>query len=111
MCEEIGENMRDNRLRRMLLTLGLSAVLMLGSVVPAYAVVKSVGGGTWEYGTTYSSGRTVYSYYLHNSLMHSARAVGDFKDHKIYAVKKVWARASVTEPTAKYTSKVYWDTH
>lgn len=70
---------------------------------------KSVGGGTWNYGTRNAGldGTTCYSNYIHPSKKHSATAIKAGHTDKDTRSADVWAKAAVTAGAA-YTCYTYW---
>lgn len=89
-----------------------SVALTLATAAPALATVVNVGGGTWNYGTSYSfpSTKKVWSHYVHPSQYHSATAVAGSNNVKVYANAGSWANAD-TQCAVNQGSAEYWNTY
>ncbi|MFF8567519.1 lactococcin 972 family bacteriocin [Streptomyces albidoflavus] len=61
------------RLKRVVKSVAISSALVMAAATPAMAVVKQVGGGTWDYG---AGTATVWSDYYHKSKCHGSTSVG-----------------------------------
>lgn len=87
-------------------------LLTLAGAAPAYATVVNVGGGTWNYGTSYSfpSTKNVWSHYVHNTKYHSATAIGGTNNVKVYKNAGTWANAD-TNCNVTQSSAEYWATY
>ncbi len=70
---------------------GGSAVITNDDATPF--ATENVGGGTWSYGTSYGSGKTCYSYYIHPSHQHTATAILGSDVQKASAKPGVYAKA------------------
>jgi len=86
--------------------------LAVATAAPAFATVVNVGGGTWNYGTSYSfpSTTNVWSHYVHPSKYHSATAIGGSNNVKRYANAGMWANAD-TQCNVLQSTAVYWNTY
>lgn len=95
-------------MRRLFVALAL--VFALAS--PVYATIVNVGGGTWNYGTSYNFpvGKHVWSHYVHNTKYHSATAVCASQNQKIFANATFWANADV-DCGAWDSAAEYWATY
>ncbi|MFC2266340.1 MAG: lactococcin 972 family bacteriocin [Peptidiphaga sp.] len=51
----------------------LTAAIFFGTAGSAFAAIKRVGGGTWNYGSGWTS---AWSYYTHGSRCHSSAVLG-----------------------------------
>ncbi|MEV4924513.1 lactococcin 972 family bacteriocin [Streptomyces roseoverticillatus] len=68
----------------------------------------SVGGGTWNYGTTAEwNGKRCYSNYIHPDKKHSASVAFAGGTDKDVQDADVWAQAGITAGAA-YTCNAYW---
>ncbi|MGW6980620.1 lactococcin 972 family bacteriocin [Streptomyces sp. NPDC054932] len=86
------------------------AAVPVGSSRGAFAPTasKSVGGGTWNYGTRAAAlGTTCYSNYIHPTKKHSATAIKAGHTSKVIREADIWANASITAGAA-YTCYTYW---
>ncbi len=90
----------------------LTFALTVAAAGPAFATIVNVGGGTWNYGTSYSFPTTqnVWSHYVHPSLYHSATAICGSNNIKVYAVAGSWANAD-TSCNVLQSSAEYWNTY
>jgi hypothetical protein len=88
------------------------AACSLAVAEPAFATVVNVGGGTWNYGTSYSfpTTKNVWSHYVHPSLYHSATAICGSNNVKIYNTANNWANAD-THCNVSQSSAAYWNTY
>ncbi len=94
---------------------GLAAVIIaasLATAAPAFATIVNVGGGTWNYGTSYvfPVNKNIWSHYVHNSKYHSATAIGGSNNVKVFANATLWANAD-TQSGAAESSATYWATY
>lgn len=73
---------------------------------------ENVGGGTWTYGSTYTSdgGKTCYSKYMHRTKSHSATAVMGSLTKSVTARPGSWASATVSGPARSGQCNAYWST-
>lgn len=100
------------RAKNLLLAGALAVGLTLGAAAPAMADIVNVGGGTWNYGTSYQPPwyKNVWSNYVHPSLYHSSTAIGGSANQKVYANAGSWSNASVVCGSAESTA-AYWATY
>lgn len=99
--------------RRMVLKVALAAVgLSIATAAPALATVVNVGGGTWNYETSYSfpTSKNVWSHYVNPSHQHSATAIGGPHNVKVYAKPNNWANAD-TQCGATESAAEYWNNY
>ena len=81
-----------------------AGVAVLGAAAPAYAVIKEVGGGTWDYGT---NNTTVWSYYYHGSVCHGSSVETHVIKRSPNTAGGAWARVTDRDrPLA--VDKSYW---
>jgi lactococcin 972 family bacteriocin len=102
----------ENAMRRNL-TVGLaSAAMIIGLAGPAFATVTNVGGGTWNYGTSYGFPSTthVWSNYVHPTRYHSSTAICGSNNVKHYADATVWSNSS-TQCNVLQSNAAYWSTY
>lgn len=73
--------------------------------------VKSVGGGTWNYGSRLGlvPPKTCWSNYKHNTKYHSSTAILASSNVTGYANARSWSYAK-TGAGAAYTCYTYWNT-
>lgn len=97
---------------RKLKVIATSALLMAVTAAPALATIVNVGGGTWNYGTSYSfpTTKNVWSHYVHPSKYHSATAIGGSNNVKRYANAGTWANAD-TDCNVSQSAAEYWNTY
>jgi lactococcin 972 family bacteriocin len=116
--------------RRLQLALMVSAMfcMMLVQVTPAMAAgqsgsvkltsasvtpftVVSVGGGTWNHGSTIDGlSKKAWSNYLHPSKYHSATTIIENQQQKRYASKGAWANTTLWGAWTQ-TAYAYWATY
>jgi lactococcin 972 family bacteriocin len=84
----------------------------VATAAPAFATIVNVGGGTWNYGTSYSFpvNKNVWSHYVHNSKYHSATAIGGSNNVKVFANSTFWANADTVCGAAESAAE-YWATY
>ena len=87
-------------------------LLTLASATPVLATVVNVGGGTWNYGSSFAFpiGKNVWSHYVHPSYYHSATAIIGPHNVKVYATASNWANADTSGGTWE-TAYTYWATY
>ncbi len=92
--------------------LAATAAISICVAIPAAATVVNVGGGTWNYGTSYQfpAGKGVWSHYVHNGKYHSATAIIGSQQRKIYANAGSWANADLNGAAWEGTA-AYWSTY
>lgn len=97
-------------MRRMIATVAL--VFALASATPVFATIVNVGGGTWNYGTSYSFPFTknVWSHYVHNTKYHSATAICAANNVKVFANATFFANADTTCGLTDSAAE-YWATY
>jgi len=95
----------ESRVKKMFVALAFAGVLAVGSVIPAFATVEYVGGGTWNHGL-YDSPRGVWSNYVHNEMTHSATSICDSTNNKVIKDKWYWAN---TDAYGSGTRYAYWN--
>lgn len=90
----------------------LTFALAVAVAGPAFATIVNVGGGTWNYGTSYSFPTTqnVWSHYIHPTLYHSGTAICGSSNVKVYAYAGSWANAD-TSCNFLQSSAEYWNTY
>ncbi|GLY20020.1 hypothetical protein Kisp01_70340 [Kineosporia sp. NBRC 101677] len=73
--------------------------------------VKTVGGGTWNYGATArtNGSKVCFSYYFHNGVAHGATATMGGTTDRPWTYAGAWANAYVTKHTTA-TCYTYWRT-
>ncbi|MEV7035683.1 lactococcin 972 family bacteriocin [Streptomyces sp. NPDC093272] len=73
--------------------------------------IKSVGGGTWSYGTQINGGRKrCYSNYSHSTKYHSSTVILASDTNKVYADAGDTSNAALTNGTS-FTCYAYWGTY
>ena len=97
-------------MRRAIVSVAL--FLALAGATPVFATIVNVGGGTWNYGTSYvfPAGKNVWSHYVHNTLYHSATAICSSNNVKVFANATFWANAD-TSCAAWDSAAEYWATY
>jgi hypothetical protein len=99
--------------RRLLAGGVLVGVLMIGTAAPALAgEIIGAGGGTWNYGTSYQFPwfKNSWSHYVHPHAYHSATAICDKHNPKVYADAGDWANAESRCGTNDKAAQ-YWNTY
>jgi hypothetical protein len=85
-------------MRRILKISVVTAAIVLGAAAPAMATTVNVGGGTWNYGTSYvfpvSEG--VYSDYYHPTNHHSGTSICAANNVTVHANAGSWANSSTS---------------
>jgi len=89
-----------------------TAALTVATAAPALATVVNVGGGTWNYGTSYQfpSTKKVWSHYVHPTKYHSGTAICGSNNVKVYAGANTWANAD-TQCSVTQSAAEYWNTY
>jgi lactococcin 972 family bacteriocin len=89
-----------------------SSLAAVGPKSPTPHTIVNVGGGTWNYGTENCglNCKHAWSYYVHNSLYHSATAICGTSTQKIFANATQWAYANATCGWTDSTA-AYWATY
>lgn len=85
----------------------LAAALCLGTAAPAWAVVESVGGGSWDHDSSLTG---THSYYTHPTKKHSSAVLGgDHIERRSGTVKA--GRTSRADDSHKpwVHPSVYWN--
>jgi len=85
-------------MRKILTISAVTAAIVLGAAAPALATTVNIGGGTWNYGTSYvfpvSEG--VYSDYYHPSNHHSGTSICAANNVTVHAAAGSWANSSTS---------------
>ena len=89
-----------------------SSSATVGVKTPAPYTIVNVGGGTWNYGTENCgvNCKHDWSYYVHNSLYHSATAICGTDTKKVFANPTLWAYANTYCGWFDSTAS-YWATY
>lgn len=97
-------------IKKALAIAGISAALVAGGATAAMATTVNVGGGTWNYGTSYSFPVTtnVYSNYYHPTNHHSGTSVCAEKNVTVHASAGNWANSSTSCGVGGSTA-AYWN--
>ncbi len=97
--------------RRVFTVVGILAMSLLPAA-PALATVVNVGGGTWNYGSSYSfpSTKNAWSHYVHPTKYHSATSICGSENHKVYNVAGSWANAN-SQCNVFQSDAAYWATY
>ena len=84
----------------------LAVALLTGAAAPALATVVNVGGGTWNYGTSYDfpASHHGWSNYYHPAYSHTGTSICGSTTHTTRAAAGFWANSGVS---CGITSTIY----
>lgn len=99
----VDRRVKVNRVRRRVSGVVAAVVMALAGTSAAGAMMVSIDGGTWDYGT---GGGTVWSHYFHNGVSHGSTAVGQYESFSGCVNKNTWSRA--TAPSKLFGNKSYY---
>lgn len=92
-------------MKKKIITVFMSVFLLVSTPILALAATINVGGGTWNYGTTFS---TVYSEYKHKSKQSHTTVYGLNNKKSGWKKAGTWAKVSTVRKLSG--NKAFWKT-